>query len=129
MSHSSNCALCLSSTHAPAQPPLQFGVFFSLFPSSAEASNSLICTAGLEPSRQRTPGRLWFSLDEAKRELWKSLTESSGSQGRAGELGHLQAQTAISSGETGKTMLQDWSRRRPSAEAMQGGMGELGKAP
>jgi len=83
---------------------------------------------GLEPSRWHTPGGLWFSSDEARWELWKSPTESSSSWRRAGDLGHLQVQTAISSREPEKTTLQDLPRPWPSSDAMQRETGEPGKA-
>lgn len=74
------------------------------------------------------PGRLWFSLDEAKQELWKSPNGSSSSRSRAGDLRYLQAESANPSRKTGKNTLQAWLFSR-SDERRNGGAGKRPLAP
>lgn len=67
------------------------------------------------------PGRLWFSLDEAKQELWKSPNESSSSRRGAGDVRYLQ--------EEWENHITSLALAQPPSRSEERRNGELDKAP
>lgn len=68
----------------PALSPLQLRGSLQLFQLCQSQEQ-----CELHSSSWCMPGRLWFSSDEVKQELWKSPNESSRSRSRAGDLSEI----------------------------------------